>query len=334
VWLLQRIHSPLHPRPIDAAEAGMDEIPGSCILLLPAFNVQFPPPRRVPVPSILRILPFALLAAFAPAVPLGAQGFVYRDIAWGSDFQTTTRQLEAEGYRLEEDYSPDEGEVVYTNPENEAVLAMASFAGDRLVGIRIVVTSDNVNDLFLQTLQEWFGSVGYPDEVEKEMAAWHREGTTFSVTLGETDSGLQFVAAQYAGPGYEEEIQRRIDAASQPVEYPELDERWVVALERPLQRTAFDRATVQAMGSRVFRVWLRDDYAQLQVDPVDHDMELHQMDYDCGARRFRIGAATYQLRNQLVHTDTPSEPSEWIPIPPESVGEQIITALCRVAERR
>jgi hypothetical protein len=286
------------------------------------------------VPSILRILPFALLAVFAPAVPLAAQGFVYRDVAWGSDFQTTTRQLEAEGFRLEEDYSPDEGEVVYTDPENQDVLAMASFAGDRLVGIRIVATSENVDGLFDQTVQDWTESLGEPDEAEEGMAAWHSDGTTFSVALGETDNGLRFVAAHYAGPGYQEEIQRRIDAASGPVEYPALDERWVVALERPSQRTAFDRATVQAMGNRVFRVWLRDDYAQLQADPVDHDMELHQIDYDCGARRFRVGAATYQLRNQLVHSETPSEPSDWIPIPPESVGEQIITAVCRAAERR
>ncbi|HEU4881807.1 MAG TPA: surface-adhesin E family protein [Longimicrobium sp.] len=284
-------------------------------------------------PSI-RHLVSAVLASLALSAPAAAQGFVYRDIAWGSDPQTTTNQLAAEGFALEEDFAPDEGEVMYTDSENENVIALASFAGDRLVGIRIAMSGENAEELWEQSVREGAEALGEPDEEGEWVATWHREGTTFTLMVGESDNGIRFLVAQYAGPGYEEEIQRRMGGTAEPAEFPALDERWVLLRSGADRRTVFDRATVQAMGNRVFRVWLRDDYTVPQVDNGTFDMELHQVDYDCAARRFRVGASTYQLGGQLVNSDTPPEPSEWFPIPPESVGEQIITGVCRVAEGR
>jgi hypothetical protein len=284
------------------------------------------------VRSAIRILAAAVLASFV-AAPAWAQGYTFRNIAWGSDPQTTTRELAAQGFELEEGYA-EEGEVMYNSTENPDVIALASFAGDRLVGLRIVAGSENVDELFEQSVQDWTEAFGEADEVEEGRATWYRDDTGFSLFLGETDSGHRYLAAAYMGPGYDEEIQRRIDAMSAPVEYPALDPRWVVVpIERPV-RTAFDRTTVQPMGNRVFRVWLREDYAQVQTDPVEHDMALFQVDYDCGARRFRVGASTYQRQGRMVHSETPADPSDWIPAPPESVGEMIITAVCAAAERR
>jgi hypothetical protein len=286
------------------------------------------------VRSAFRHLASAVVASFILAAPAAAQGYVYRDIAWGSDPRTTTDKLAAEGFELEENFAPDEGEVMYNSAENPDVIALASFAGDRLVGVRVVFGGENVDELFEQSVREWTGEFGAPDEEEERMVTWRRDDTAFSLLLGETDGGHRFLAAQYTGPGYDEEIQRRIDAMSAPIEYPALDPRWVVVpIERPV-RSAFDRATVQAMGNRVFRVWLREDYGELQASPVEHDMALFQVDYDCAGRRFRVGAETYQRQGRLVHTETPAEPSDWIAVPPESVGEMIITAVCRAAERR
>jgi hypothetical protein len=183
-------------------------------------------------------------------------------------------------------------------------------------------------------VREWTEAAGEPDEVEEGRAAWYQEDTAFSLFLGETDSGYRYLAAEYAGPGYEEEIQRRVAAMSAPIEHPPLDARWAeVPLERSV-RTSYDRATIQRMGNRVLRVWVREDYGHLQTDPVEHDTVLMQTDYDCGARRFRIGAATYQRQGRVVHNEARSGPSEWVAIPPETLAETMITTICAAAESR
>lgn len=284
--------------------------------------------------SIIRILFLAVLAAVAHAAPVAAQGFVYRDIAWGSDPQTTTEGLAQAGFEFDAENSEGLGELLYTSTEVEGAMVFATFSADRLVGIRIVFSAENVDELFETSMQERVEALGEPDEVEEGMATWIREDTDFSLMLNETDSGFRYMAAQYAGPGFHEEVERRMAAedASRPL--PALESRWTVVVDTDAYRAAFDRTTIQPQGNRVFRVWMRNDYGIPQDEPVEHDMELDQLDYDCAGRRFRAVAATFQLEGRLVHSTTPETVSAWVPVPPESLGETLITAVCQAAERR
>jgi hypothetical protein len=93
----------------------------------------------------VRHLVSAVLVSLALAAPGAAQGFIYGDIEWGSDPQTTTDLLAAQGFELEEDFVPDEGELMYTSTEVQGVIAVAAFAEDELVGLRFVFSGGNMD---------------------------------------------------------------------------------------------------------------------------------------------------------------------------------------------
>jgi hypothetical protein len=284
----------------------------------------------VRLPSLL--LASAALAAVSLAPPLAAQdSFTYQDIPWGISAQAATDALAARGFVLNTEFTPDEGELMYEDDDD--VVALASFAGDALVGIRIAyaATADQVEDLFEQTVTEGTQNLGDPDSSEDDVVTWRLGETSFSVMMGQSDHDLPYIVVQYTGPGYEEEIARRVAATNPPRPLPALDARWTVLAESEAQRVAFDRTTLRPMVGRVVRAWVRNDYGSPQTDESGtYDRTMDQMDYDCEQLRFRHVASTYHLDEQVVDSELPSEPGEWVSIVPESMGETVINAVCAV----
>lgn len=271
--------------------------------------------------------------ALALAAPLHAQGYIYRDIAWGSDAETTTAALAQEGFTLN-DFSPAEGELMYTDPENRGVLAFASFAGERLVGIRIVSSGDNVDQLFEQSVADWMASFGEPQEVEAGRVTWRSEGTTSRSCWARRSRGTATWPRSTPAPGTRKRSSAGWQAATRAGRSPRWGEQWAVALVRPGIRTTVDRGRVEALGDRAFRVWLREDFLEVQTDPVRHDMQLHRMEYDCAGGRFRVFTGSWELQGREVQTRTAEGGSRWRSMPAGSVGELIMTAVCRIAEQR
>ena len=114
-----------------------------------------------------------------------------------------------------------------------------------------------------------------------------------------------------------------------PHPLPPLDARWGVIAESGDRRISFDRATVRPAGGRVVRVWIRNDYAAPdRRDGMTFDRTMDHIEYDCEQLRFRIVASTYHLGDQVVGNDSPAQASDWVSIVPETVGEDIITAVC------
>lgn len=284
---------------------------------------------RLPRP----LLSAAVTAVLALAPPLAAQEeFTFSDIPWGIDPQATTEALAELGFVLNTGFSPDEGEVMYEG-EDDAV-ALASFAGDVLVGIRVAYagTPEQVEEIFERAVAEGTANLGEPEPPEEGVVTWRRGETSFSVTMGESEHGLTFFSLQYTGPGFEEEIARRI-ARMAPRPLPALDPRWTVVGETEERRISFDRTTLRPMGARVLRAWVRNDYAAPETDDgITFDRTLDQIDYDCGQRRFRLVASTYHLGDQVTGNDSPPEPSNWVSVVPETMGEDIIAAVCAAGD--
>lgn len=300
------------------------------LFAFPAYTYVPPAPGVRPVRRSLRVL--AASAAVLLAAPAAAQEFTYNDIPWGSDVKATTAGLARAGFTLDEEFAPDEGELMYV--DDEGVFAFATFAGNRLVGVRIAWAgdADNVEDLFASTVEEGVRNMGEPDLEEDDAVSWQAGETAFTVMVAEGGEG-PYIALQYAGPGFYEEIERRM-AAARAAGYPPLEARWQVAMENESYRTAWDRTTMQRMGNRVFRIWARDDYLDPQADPVQHDQATYQVDLDCAQRRVRWIASNFRMRGELVHSVTLPEPTAWTAAEPESSTESLVVAVCQAAERR
>lgn len=275
------------------------------------------------------IVSAAMTAGLACAAPLAAQDeFTFNDIPWGIDSRATTDALAPLGFVLNTEFTPDEGELMYEG-QDDAVL-LASFAGDALVGIRVSFAGEpgQVDEAFAQSIQEATENLGQPDEPDDDMVTWRRGETSFSLLRGESEHGITFFTVQYGGPGYEQEIGRRI-AALAPHPLPELDARWQVIAQTEDRRISFDRGTVRPAGGRVLRAWIRNDYAAPdRRDGMTFDRTLDQIEYDCEQLRFRIFASTYHLGDRVVGSESPAQPSDWVSIVPETVGEDIIAAVC------
>jgi hypothetical protein len=273
----------------------------------------------------------AVTAVLACAAPLAAQDFTFSDIPWGIDPQATTDALAPMGFVLNTEFTPDEGEVMYEG-EDDAVL-LASFAGDALVAIRVSFsgTAEQVDEAFQTAVQEGTENLGDPEFPEDHVATWRRGETSFSVMTGEWGEGHPFFTLQYGGPGFEEEIARRI-AGMAPHPLPALDPRWQVIAERDERRISFDRTTVRRTGASVVRAWIRNDLAAPdRHDGLPFDRSLDQIEYDCEQLRFRVLGSTYHMGDQAVGQESPAEPGEWIAIVPETVGEDIVAAVCAAA---
>jgi hypothetical protein len=286
---------------------------------------------------VRRIVLF-ILAAFASLAfaPAARAQFVYEDIAWGSDVRATTEALAAHGFVLNTEFVPDEGELLYEGADD--VLAMATFADDQLVGLRFIYTgtADEVEDMYAQSVEDSRQSLGEPASEEDDVVAWESGDTWYSVMLGEVDAG-PYVAVQFAGPGYSEEIARRTDGGGTPVaprELPPLEERWAVVQETPEFRTAVDRSTIVPQGNRIVRAWAREDYATPRVMHISYDQVVYQMDYDCAQRRVRLVTAVYRLNGERMQNDVAEAGEPWTPMEPETSGERVLLTICEAGGRR
>lgn len=281
--------------------------------------------------TVLFILLALVSLAFAPAAR--AQ-YLYGDIPWGSDVRTATEGLAAQGFILNTEFAPDEGELLYEGPEG--VLGFATFAGDRLVGLRFIYlgTQDEVEDLFEQSLRDNRARLGEPQSEEDDMVGWESEGTWFTMMLGEVEAGPYF-AVQYAGPGYGEEMGERTSGGVQMgVELPPLEARWAVVQETQAFRTAIDRSTIVPQGNRIVRAWAREDYTVPRVSHISYDQVVYQMDYDCAQRRLRLVTAVYRLRGERMQADV-AEPGEpWVATEPETSEERVLLAVCEAGRNR
>ncbi|HEX6038566.1 surface-adhesin E family protein [Longimicrobium sp.] len=269
---------------------------------------------------------FAALAVSLAAGPVAAQDdFVYAEIPWGIDSRAATDALEAQGFVLNTEFTPDPGDLMFEDDQD--VIALASFAGDVLVGIRIAYASsqENIEEMWERSVEEALRNLGDPDESDDDRVTWRHGETSFSIMVGESENGLPFITVQYGGPGYEDEIARRVAGLARPL--PELDARWTVLGEDDERRIAFDRTTLRRANGGVVRVWVRTDYTTPVTDESGtYDRSVNQVEYDCHDRRFRLVSASTRLGDELVASE--SVVTEWVAVVPETVGETVLATVC------
>lgn len=109
------------------------------------------------------------------------------------------------------------------------------------------------------------------------------------------------------------------------------DGRWrYLGLDSDSTRWSWDSRSLARTSSHYVSVWARLEPRRPTSDPgVDrYDKETILYDYDCDAPRFRVRSYVYYLQNRVVDSGDIDAP-DWRHVPPGSVGEALLEAVCR-----
>lgn len=266
----------------------------------------------------------AIVSVALAAVPARAQDFMFDSIPWGINRETAHEMMTERGFTYDTEWTPSADEWLYRGDDGAEVFL--TFAGVRLVGIRVGYgsTAEGAKDTYARMLAENTDRMGPPDGEEEGQVAWYSGDTGYVLMTGETEVG-PYVAVQYLGPGYIQEVERRETVEGGT--FPPLDARWFVTSQTEEFRTALDRGSMQTISPGVYRVWVRDDYDPSLREPVIHDQVVYQMEFDCGQQRLRLITARYWRRGERVHTVTP-DPATWLLAEPETAEEESLRSTC------
>ena len=110
--------------------------------------------------------------------------------------------------------------------------------------------------------------------------------------------------------------------------------RWIRVDRRPDLVVYVDRWRVETLGENIFHVWMRWDFPTPRAGPtrllIDHFLS-HTM-LDCSRLRSRDTEVLYYFRDTLRNlVSIPESRSEWLSLPPQSVGETTIIRGCLIA---
>lgn len=196
--------------------------------------------------------------------------------------------------------------------------------------------------------QTWLGvmyhqGLGVTQDYQ-EAAKW------FRLAAEQGDVGAQFSLGEmyYDGKGVTQDLQKSLKwwrlAAAQGNEFakevlkkPEmiavaqsLGTGWIYVGIAKTVTTYADPATIRRVGNKV-KMWSLIDYKTSQTNAGEqYRSKKNQYEYDCKEEQFRLLFASDHSGNMgggevvmILHT-----PSEWIPVPPGSIGEELLKLAC------
>lgn len=120
----------------------------------------------------------------------------------------------------------------------------------------------------------------------------------------------------------------------------QLSNRWTVLTTTRTGTIAFDSATVDRLGPRVFEAWLRidadpgDSVRGASFRSVPYSFSLARYGLDCARRRIAVRGSTYYDSAGSVLSSNENDSLRWQLALPESRGEEFLREFCTAIEGR
>jgi hypothetical protein len=280
------------------------------------------------LPIRLLIVPVCICAGVQGAA---AQKMAYHRIAWGIPVDSVRAPLQALGFRFQAEV--DQGDHQFTRSDD--ALLHAEVRQGRLVGFTLIdpVRGAGVGERFEALADSLRAELGAPDEVHEEgqppLRVWEAGLRSVRVQVSRS-TGERTVQVAWRGPGWFDEMDRRMDNAPQPAGFT------TVSLTAFL-RIAVDTTVRGPREAGSMRGRFRIEYFQpitpsvegVAQDPLD--AVEYEMDFDCAGRRTRLISRSTFLEGRRQATNRPQN-QPWATLrQPESHYARGLDAVCRAA---
>lgn len=276
----------------------------------------------------LLILPFCVCAGVEAA---SAQKMAYHGIAWDVPVESIRAPLQALGFTHRAEMDHGDHQFV----REDGALLHAQVRAGRLVGLTLIdpVRGEGVGERFAALADSLQAELGAPDEVNGEgqppLRLW--EAGLRSVRLEVSRAtGERTVQVAWRGPGWFDELDRRMDNPPQPAGLTTVS-------VSPFLRIAVDTTVRGPRAAGAIRGRFRIQYFQpitpsvegVAQDPLD--AVEYEMDFDCAGRRTRLISRSTFLEGRRQSSNRPQN-QPWTALSqPESHYARGLDAVCRAA---
>lgn len=280
-------------------------------------------------PLHLLLLP-AMLGTTDQLTP---QKLTFNQIAWYVPAETVRAPLQAQGFTFsreidsgDQEFTREDGARLYAELRNGRVIGFTFLdpARGEQVAVRYRALADSLRTV-----------LGAPDEEEEEdprpMRRWDAGLAWVRVEVTRV-GGEPMVQVGWRGPGWYDELGRRMGRAPQP---PGFTTVW----ESEFLRIAVDTTVGGERTGGARRGKFRIQYFQAitpRVGGVDQDpldAVEYEMDYDCAGKRTRLIARTTFLEGRQLASNRPQGQPWTTPQEPYGHYTRGLDALCRAARR-
>jgi hypothetical protein len=297
---------------------------------------------------MLRILLAAALTLVIPGVETVAGQTSYTAVRWGEGPQRVAALMRGLGFRTAG--SDRSGDLAFSGNE-EGFTVLALMHRGKLVGWseQRLLAPYGRHQVFRSVVDSLTAIYGEPTSdsaaVSEGWTEWRFSDLAITVLLEEPDSsGVSSLTLMTQGPGYRArtaELVARWRAFEESERVKWIVERLDTIVWRPTYRG--DSTFVSADPTRftrpspgVLRAWVRWDYRaprRAVSGSERYDQVMEQVELQCSrSPRYRVVRRIYYRAADVVFSvDGPSSYEEVVP---ESVGEAVYKATCRLAGRR
>jgi hypothetical protein len=279
---------------------------------------------------LLRLLIVPLCACVGVQVA-SAQKMAYHGIAWGIPVDSVRAPLQALGFAFRAEM--DRGDLEFAR-EDGAILHAEAREG-RLIGFTLIdpARGDGVDERFHALADSLGAALDAPDEVVAEgtqpVRLWEAGRWSVRVQISRA-SGERTAQVAWRGPGWFDEIDRRMGNPPQPAGFSTVS--MTAFLRIAVDTTVRGPRTAGSMRGRFRIVYFQpitpsvDGVEQDPLDAVEYEM-----DFDCAARRARLISRTTYLEGRRQGSNRPQN-QPWTTIrQPESHYARGLDAVCRAA---
>jgi hypothetical protein len=279
-------------------------------------------------PLRLLVVPLCVCMDVATA---SAQKMAYHGIAWGIPVDSVRAPLRALGFIHRAEV--DQGDHEFTG--EDGALLHASVRAGRLVGLTLIdpIRGEGVGERFETLADSLQAELGAPDEVHEEgqppLRLWEAGLHSVRVQVSRS-TGERTVQVAWRGPGWFDELDRRMGNPAQPAGFTTVSMTAFV-------RIAVDTTVRGPRAAGAMRGRFRIEYFQPitpSVDGVEQDRldaVEYEMDFDCAGRRTRLVSRSTFLEGRRLASNRPQN-QPWTPLrQPESHYARGLDAVCRAA---
>lgn len=278
------------------------------------------------LPIRLLILPLCVCVGAESAA---AQKMAFHGIAWGIPAESVREPLRDRGFTFRA--QSGDGDVEFTRDDGARL--QAEMRDGRLIGFTLIdsVRGDGVDGRFHAIADSLQAELGAPDESNEEgmqqMRLW--EAGLWSVRVQVSRStGERTVQTAWRGPGWFDEMERRMGRAPQPAGFTTVS-------VTPFLRMAVDTTVEGPRAAGSMRGRFRIEYFQPitpALDGVDQeplDVVEYEMDFDCAGRRTRLISRTTFLEGRRQGSNRPQGQPWTTPRQPDGHYARGLDAVCR-----
>lgn len=273
----------------------------------------------------------AVLACLAPNGS-GAQEIAFPGVAWGEPAESVRARLVAGGYVLHP--ALEGGDHLYRRADGAWV--RVDLRDGRVIGVVLVdpAPAERAEGRYQALADSLRAARGEPDEVSPDARreqVWMSGLASLAIRVSR-GGGLRQVEMAWRGPGWHDEMARRMDERPLPAGY-------TIVSANPYLRIAVDTTVAGPRGGQGVRGRFRIEYRQPITPSVGGvaqppmDAVEYEMDFDCAARRTRLVARTTFLDGRRLESHRP-QGQPWTVPQPDGHYARGRDAVCRAAQRR